>query len=145
MRLYRIKPTPAPRQSRRDTWNPTPMVVRYRAFKDLVRLNRVTIDVDHFYSILFAFKQPKSFKNQAGRMYTPHRRKPDKDNLEKALLDALFTEDCHAWHGAVTKIWAPIDAIVIADHLPPTTTADLRAYFALAIDDHDHTRHQESA
>ncbi|MGU0055537.1 RusA family crossover junction endodeoxyribonuclease [Enterobacter hormaechei] len=35
----------------------------------------------------------------------PHQQKPDKDNLEKALLDAIFDDDSRVWDGRVTKVW----------------------------------------
>ncbi len=35
----------------------------------------------------------------------PHRQRPDKDNLEKAVLDAIFTEDGAIWKGAQEKYW----------------------------------------
>lgn len=35
----------------------------------------------------------------------PHQQKPDKDNLEKALLDAIFDDDSRIWDGRVSKVW----------------------------------------
>jgi len=40
----------------------------------------------------------------------PHLLKPDRDNLDKAILDALTTsklweDDCQAWSGGVRKVW----------------------------------------
>jgi Holliday junction resolvase RusA-like endonuclease len=31
--------------------------------------------------------------------------RPDRDNLEKAFLDALYGEDSHFWNGESTKVW----------------------------------------
>ena len=36
---------------------------------------------------------------------SPHQQKPDKDNLEKGLLDAVLDEDCRVWDSRITKIW----------------------------------------
>ncbi|CNL09497.1 Holliday junction resolvase [Yersinia mollaretii] len=45
----------------------------------------------------------------------PHQTKPDKDNLEKALLDAIFEDDCRIWDGRVTKLWGEIGKIIIQE------------------------------
>lgn len=34
----------------------------------------------------------------------PHQSKPDKDNLERALLDALFEDDAHIWDSRARKL-----------------------------------------
>lgn len=47
--------------------------------------------------------------------YTPHMQKPDKDNLEKALLDCVFEEDSHVWDGRVSKLWGWTGAIIITN------------------------------
>jgi Holliday junction resolvase RusA-like endonuclease len=36
----------------------------------------------------------------------PHMRRPDRDNCEKLILDALFTEDGGSWSGYTEKRWA---------------------------------------
>ena len=51
----------------------------------------------------------------------PHTRTPDKDNLEKALLDAVYRgrDDAHVWNTASTKLWAYHGAILISgDYVP---------------------------
>ena len=40
------------------------------------------------------------------RWNKPHMMKPDRDNLEKCLQDALAKSDCHVWDGRVTKYWS---------------------------------------
>jgi Holliday junction resolvase RusA-like endonuclease len=44
-----------------------------------------------------------------------HQNKPDKDNLEKALLDAIFDDDSRVWDGRVTKVWGEKGQIIIGD------------------------------
>lgn len=39
--------------------------------------------------------------------------KTDKDNLEKALLDAIFDDDSRIWDGRVTKVWGVKGQIII--------------------------------
>lgn len=36
---------------------------------------------------------------------TPHRPKPDRDNIEKGVLDALFSNDSAVWKGSQEKRW----------------------------------------
>ena len=44
----------------------------------------------------------------------PHQQTPDKDNLEKALLDALCPDgDARIWDGRVTKRWGYKGQIII--------------------------------
>jgi len=45
----------------------------------------------------------------------PHQVRPDKDNLEKSLLDAVFSEDCTVWDSRVTKLWGEAGAIIITE------------------------------
>ncbi|MBG3071635.1 RusA family crossover junction endodeoxyribonuclease, partial [Proteus mirabilis] len=45
----------------------------------------------------------------------PHQQKPDKDNLEKALLDAIFDDDSRVWDGRVTKVWGERGQIIIQE------------------------------
>jgi Holliday junction resolvase RusA-like endonuclease len=45
----------------------------------------------------------------------PHQQKPDKDNLEKALLDAIFEDDCRIWDGRVSKVWGETGQILIGE------------------------------
>jgi Holliday junction resolvase RusA-like endonuclease len=62
------------------------------------------------YHLIFYLPVPRSFSasKKAALHLTPHQSRPDKDNLEKAFLDALLAEDCRVWDGRVTKLW--IDA-----------------------------------
>ena len=110
---YPITPVPAPRQSRRDAWNPSPMVQRYRAFKDEVALHRVTLAPA--VKLTFWMPMPKSWsKAKKGRMrWSPHTSRPDLDNLVKALLDAVYDEDAHVHHIDASKRWERTGAITI--------------------------------
>ena len=45
----------------------------------------------------------------------PHKQTPDKDNCEKAILDALFTNDSMIWDGRVSKFWGDSGAIVVIE------------------------------
>lgn len=45
----------------------------------------------------------------------PHQQTPDKDNLEKALLDAVYDNDCRVWDGRVSKIWGREGKIIVKE------------------------------
>jgi len=111
---YDITPRTKPRQTQRDKWAKRPCVLRYRAFADEVRLKRVLLP-DHDYHITFIIPMPRSWpeEQKAEMDGKPHQVKPDKDNLEKALLDALYKDDSHIWDGRVTKRWGRAGKIVI--------------------------------
>jgi Holliday junction resolvase RusA-like endonuclease len=36
---------------------------------------------------------------------TLHRQKPDRDNIDKGILDALFKSDCGVAGGTIVKRW----------------------------------------
>lgn len=113
MTTYPITPVPSPRMTRRDKWKKRPCVLRYRAFRDEVRLRRVTLPIP--YKVTFWLPMPKSWsrKRRAAWAGMPHLNKPDKDNLEKALLDSLYKNDSAVWSGWVEKRWAEQGAITV--------------------------------
>lgn len=118
MKSYDITPVAKPRMTRRDKWEKRSAVLRYRAFADEVRLKIKSIPVP--YHVVFVIPMPKSWtakrKNEmAGQ---PHEQKPDKDNLEKALLDALFPDDSGVWDGRVTKLWGEAGRICVSPLKP---------------------------
>lgn len=72
--------------------------------------------------VVAVFPRPKSMTKKRGpNPRVPHTKKPDRDNLDKAVLDALkgllFVDDCQAWCGEVTK-W-----IAAGDEQPHVTIA----------------------
>jgi Holliday junction resolvase RusA-like endonuclease len=51
------------------------------------------------------------FKKTGIKKTTPHTQKPDKDNLEKAVMDALtsigiWKDDCQVYDGRTAKYWS---------------------------------------
>lgn len=113
---YPITPVPKPRQTRADRWKKRPPVLRYRAFADECRARRVTVPEQGSH-ITFVLPMPASWskKKRAEMDGQPHQQKPDKDNLEKALLDAVHAEDCAVWDSRVTKRWGEEGAIIITE------------------------------
>lgn len=116
IREYLITPMGKPRMTRSDKWKQRPEVLRYRAFKDEVRLNKVSLP-ESGYHITFVIPMPQSWskKKKAEMNGKPHQQKPDKDNLEKALLDAIFEDDCRIWDGRVSKVWGETGKIIIKE------------------------------
>ena len=116
--VYDIKPNTKPRMTRSDKWKQRPCVMQYRAFKDEVRLKKVYLP--EAYHIIFVIPMPKSWskKKHLEMLYKPHKQTPDKDNLEKALLDALYCDDSHVWDGRVTKIWGYDGQIIVKEIKP---------------------------
>lgn len=104
---YSIKPNTKPRMTSSDKWKKRPCVVRYWAFKAKVRELGIIVPEGGSH-IIFYIPMPKSWskKKKSEWSGTPHQTTPDKDNLEKALLDAIYDNDAHIWDSRVTKVWA---------------------------------------
>ncbi len=112
---FDILPVPKPRMTQRDKWKQRDCVLRYYAFKDAVRLHNVSLPNE--YRVTFYMPMPKSWSNKKKLELSgkPHTQKPDKDNLEKALLDSIYGEDSHIWSGWARKIWAEEASIFIEE------------------------------
>lgn len=131
---YAIDPTPAPRQVQSDAWNARPPVQRYRVFRDLVKLNKVNLPAA-FRHVIFVLPMPASWepRQKAQARGWPHQQRPDRDNLEKALLDSVYTCDAHLWDGRTTKLWGDHGMIVVSDvSLDLQLPVDLSAWWAQA-------------
>lgn len=118
-KVFNITPLGKPRMTRADKWKKRPEVLRYRAFCDEVRLNNVSLP-ESGYHVIFVLPMPPSWSKKKRPLMDgkPHQQKPDKDNLEKALLDAIFGEDSHIWDGRVTKIWGETGQMIIREGEP---------------------------
>lgn len=99
--------------TRSDTWKKRPAVLRYRAFRDEVRMLGVKIPVPA--SITFWMPMPESWsqKKRTAMLHQPHCQKPDIDNCVKALLDAVFEDDSHVWKITAEKRWAAVPGITV--------------------------------
>lgn len=117
-----VIPMGAPRLTRADAWKGRPVVVRYHAFRDDVRwhfsLHRATMPtLPERLWVRFTFPMPKSWprKKQEALRYKPHKHKPDIDNIQKALLDALCEEDSYVHTIYSEKIWGETGSIEIKE------------------------------
>ena len=95
---FNITPIGAVRQTRADAWKKRPEVLRYRAFKDSMRLkaapyylpsNPLSVEIDFFIPMPNSWSKKKCEAMNG----TLHRQKPDIDNLWKAATDALWPDD----------------------------------------------------
>lgn len=137
-----MRPVAAPRQTRRDKYKPRPPVQRYHAFRDEVRIRHVQIPAP-YYHVVFVLAMPSSWSasQRTAARGRRHQQKPDKDNLEKALLDSVFGDDSHVWDGRVTKIWGDQDLIVISSaEIPIAEPVDLRPWEEAARQPYTHAR-----
>jgi len=116
MKIYNVVPIGKPRMTRADKWNKRPGVLRYQAFCDHVCLLGVKLsEVNSHVTFILPMPKSRSKKKRAEMNRKPHQSKPDKDNLEKALLDALFEDDAHLWDLRVTKLWGEVGQIIIRE------------------------------
>lgn len=101
-----ITPVPKPRMTRSDKWNRRPCVLKYRKFKD--ELKSAIQELPPSFRVVFGIPMPKSWseKKRKKMLGQKHQNRPDLDNLEKALLDAIEAEDgfIYSIHGV--KKWA---------------------------------------
>jgi len=116
VKTYNITPMGKPRMTRADKWKKRPEVLRYRAFCDHVRLLGVELPEAGAH-ITFILPMPPSWskKKRQEMAGKPHQQKPDKDNLEKALMDAIYADDAHIWDSRVTKRWGEVGQIIIGE------------------------------
>ncbi len=100
-------PVPKPRQSQRDKWKPRPCVLRYRAYADKLREHVGIVECTGIVNWVAYFGMAKSWskKKKLEHIGEPHQQKPDRDNIDKGILDALFPDDSHVWSGSMQKYW----------------------------------------
>ena len=114
---FEITPVPAPRQNRSDRWRKRPIVLRYRAYSDALRqacLEKDFVLGEQIY-MEFYFPMAKSWsqKKRDKMLGTPHRQRPDTDNVVKGIQDSLLAEDCKVWHIEAKKFWAETGFIIL--------------------------------
>ena len=119
MQTLSITPCPAPRMVHSDRWKKRPPVMRYFAFKKHLQLLRPEVNWDCL-SIMFVLPMPKSWSEKKKKLHvgTPHKSRPDLDNLVKSFCDSLLGEDSMIWrYGEITKMWGR-DGLIILDPQP---------------------------
>lgn len=126
MTKLQITPVPKPRMTQRDRWKQRRCVTRYWEYKDRLRDLYSAAQLPKSYHLIFVLPMPRSWsrRKRAEMAGTPHQSKPDKDNLEKGFLDAIFDDDAAVWDGRVSKIWGYCGRILIREIEPPTIEDD---------------------
>lgn len=116
----RLTPVPKPRMTQSDRWKQRPCVVQYWEYKDRLKQSIDSYEWPEAYHVVFVMPMPKSWpkKKKLVECGRPCQSKPDKDNLEKGLLDALFQDDAVIWDGRSTKIWGHYGEIIIIPIAP---------------------------
>lgn len=112
-----VNPMGAVRQTKRDKWKKRPVVERYHQFRDDLRYacKSNNFELGDTFEIIFYIPMPKSWsKKKMIKMYnTPHNQKPDIDNLVKAVMDTLMTDDKQVWKIKAEKRWSDSGSIMI--------------------------------
>ena len=112
------EPLGKPRMTRQDKWKQRPRVMRYREWCNRLRPNlppdikpEFVVDL----SWIAYFEPPKSWskKKRVAIIGQLHRSKPDRDNIDKAILDCLFKSDSAIANGTLRKVWGTESKIVI--------------------------------
>jgi Holliday junction resolvase RusA-like endonuclease len=102
-------PMGKPRMTQRDKWQKRPAVIRYRAWADAARAAVPEDMTDDPLTVSWTayLPIPKSWsaKKREAMKDTLHRQKPDRDNIDKGVLDALFKSDCGVAAGTLVKRW----------------------------------------
>lgn len=119
-------PMAKPRMTQRDKWKKRPCVVRYRDWCDRVRAlgDMPSADEVVYLSWVAYFEPPKSWskKKKAAAIGQLHRQRPDRDNIDKAVLDCLYKEDSAIAAGTIRKIWDTTARIeIFINHKPKET------------------------
>lgn len=99
-----------------DRWKRRSCVARYLRYKDAVREAGVSIPESGGH-VVFVLPMPPSWSRSKREAMdgAPHQVRPDLDNLQKALLDALFTEDSRVWDLRVSKVWGESGGILVLE------------------------------
>jgi Holliday junction resolvase RusA-like endonuclease len=118
MTEYNICPIAKPRMTRRDQWLKPPRspVKRYYDFCLQCKLEKVVLPC-YGANVTFVLPIPSSMSNKKKKALEgrPHMKRPDLDNLLKALGDSLYQDDSGIYDIHVRKIWGLEGKIIIED------------------------------
>lgn len=104
-----------PRLTQRDKWKLRPVVVKYRAYCDELRLKMPAYELGMSVHLIFHLPMPRTWskKKRAENVGTYHDQKPDIDNLAKGFMDAFKCEDKHVAILHAEKYWAEEGSIEV--------------------------------
>ena len=106
-----IDPLSKPRQTRSDVWRKRPVVLKWRAWADEIRLACAYEEFIPGNELIMEFHipMPKSWskKKRAAFLGGPHtQNRLDIDNLVKAVMDALIKDDGCVHYLKAKKFWS---------------------------------------
>lgn len=101
-------------------YTPAKTVAREAAFaKDAAEHFEAPIVGPCRVDVIAVFKPAKSWTKKKTReaLGKPHTQKPDRDNVEKLVLDALngiaYVDDAQVWEGYSRKVWGPEEKTIV--------------------------------
>lgn len=117
---FNVEPNTKPRMTRSDKWKQRPCVMKYRLFKDKLKLEakRLGYKVGGRFEINFDMPMPESWskKEKSLMIYQPHTQAPDLDNMIKAFLDALCDDDSFVHTVNASKKWHTVGQIWVVQN-----------------------------
>jgi Holliday junction resolvase RusA-like endonuclease len=134
IKVFNVTPVPKPRMTRRDGWTMAigrrhkarKCVLDWLCYREEIQWQAEGFEMpESGYHVIFVLPMPRSWspKKRQEMEGQPHQSEkgPDKDNLEKALLDALCPGgDAHIWDGRPTKVWGYEGMVIIMVTEPPS-------------------------
>ena len=118
IKVFNIDPVAKPRMVKSDAWKKRKCVLNYWAFKDELCLHKKGFEIKDNMSYEFIIAMPKGWSNKKKKLIedSPHKQKPDLDNLLKALWDCLLIEDSHISSVSnISKKWGYSGKIIIKE------------------------------
>lgn len=124
--ILNVTPMGKPRMTQSDKWKKRPIVMKYRAFENEVVLQakQQGYELTEVLNAKFVIPYPKSYLKKNGELRkrfahltegTPHKLKPDVDNLVKAIMDSLSKDDRFVHTINCNKVWGKEGRIVIVN------------------------------
>jgi Holliday junction resolvase RusA-like endonuclease len=114
-------PIAKPRMVASDRYKRRPTVERYWAFKDkiIISAKQQKFKLGEAYKVTFIMPMPKSMslKKKALLNGTPHKSRPDLDNMLKSLNDCLMDEDSFVHYVTAIKKWG-YEGKIIVENFP---------------------------
>lgn len=98
--------------TQRDKWKKRPCVEAYHAFRDAIRRD-FPGEVPPTEQVIELSWIAYFATNDAELIGRFHREKPDRDNIDKAILDALFEHDEGIPYGMIQKVWGKEDKLIV--------------------------------
>ena len=117
--ILAISPMAAPRLNRKSRFHPKKCGLwqRYLQWKQEVAwlAQQAGWQPTDDLSVRFILPMPKSWskKKQQKMDGQPHQQRPDRNNLTKALEDALYEDDCQVWRSIEEKRWGKYGQIIL--------------------------------